>query len=131
MLRGIAGWVRLPNELWETTMRRMTDRVTNALQQWPLKSWGERLYEARWKHMCRLKMIPHSNLQMLSSRWSPPENIDAAWQFIPYRNKGHPNLGWGDDINSFCRSHQYCTWQSFAIGQANSLLDAYVQCCDK
>ena len=62
MLRKIVGWVRLPNELWETTMRRMTDRVTNALQQWPLKSWGERLHKARWKHMCRLKMLPNNNL---------------------------------------------------------------------
>ena len=33
MIRKIVGWVRVANEPWETTMRRMNQRMERALQQ--------------------------------------------------------------------------------------------------
>lgn len=130
MLRKIAGWVRLPNEPWETTMKRMTDRVTNALQQWPIKKWGARIHEARWKHVSRLKTMSPTSLQMLSSKWTPPENIDRTIQCRPYRNVGRPNLRWDDQINNFCRSNCDCTWQDMTVDQASNLINDYVEFCD-
>ena len=45
MMRKIVGWVRVPEEPWEDTMRRMKGRVDNALGQSKLKTWSLRLAE--------------------------------------------------------------------------------------
>ncbi len=43
MLRLIAGRVRLDDDDWNVTMRRMSDRVDRALSLYPVRSWRERL----------------------------------------------------------------------------------------
>ena len=37
MMRRIVGWTRVPGEEWELTMRRMGEKVSRALLQWPVK----------------------------------------------------------------------------------------------
>ena len=42
MLRLIVGWRRIANEDWEVTMRRMKERVSNALHHFQVQLWSHR-----------------------------------------------------------------------------------------
>ena len=48
MLRRIVGWRRIPDEPWDITMKRMKDRVNDALEQWPIKPWSDRVTLSKW-----------------------------------------------------------------------------------
>ena len=43
MLRRIVGWRRIPEEPWNETMRRMKNRANDALEQWRIKAWFDRV----------------------------------------------------------------------------------------
>ena len=58
MMRKVVGWVRIPDEPWEQTMRRMGTRVNNAVVQSKMKTWSMRLLETQWKFVARLKQLP-------------------------------------------------------------------------
>ena len=55
MLRKIVGWVRIGDESWEVTMRRMKDRVHRALLQQPIMAWTTRIGKALWKFILRIE----------------------------------------------------------------------------
>lgn len=59
MLRKIAGWVRIKNEPWEDTMRRMKDRVACALQQHLVMPWKKRIGQYLWKFILRVGSAPN------------------------------------------------------------------------
>ena len=44
MLRSIVGWVRIPDEPWENTMRRMNQRMEHAAYLHPLPSWSNQIF---------------------------------------------------------------------------------------
>ena len=48
-MRKIIGWVRVAEESWEITMRRMKERVNRGLQQYPMQWWTQRLGTYLWK----------------------------------------------------------------------------------
>ena len=58
MLRAIVGWVRHNDELWENTMRRMRDRIFNALSIYNVTPWGQQMAANKFKMVSRF-MIMH------------------------------------------------------------------------
>ena len=96
MLRKIAGWIRYGNEQWETTMRRMNIRVQNALHQFRIKPWSQRLSMARAKYFERLHTLPNDRWEVLSMRWIPASVVDNSQQYHAFRNVGRPLFRWTD-----------------------------------
>ena len=92
MLRRIVGWVRIPNELWATTMHRMNGRLQNAMRQHPVKPWSNRIADAKWKYVHRLKKMDHDKWPVLACRWRPDMVIDPDYIAQPKRKQGHPLL---------------------------------------
>ena len=90
MLRKIVGWVRIPKEPWENTMRRMSARVENALLQSKMKIWSIRLAETQWKFVSRLKILPITSWLSRAAFWQLLEVDDPSCEFLPHREAGHP-----------------------------------------
>ena len=67
MLRKIVGWVRIPEELWNETMRRMFAKVEHALKTCKVKVWSIRLAEMHWEFIARLKRLPPTSWQSLAA----------------------------------------------------------------
>lgn len=130
MIRKIVGWVRVANEPWETTMRRMKQRTERALQQFDIQQWDKRLCAIRWDHIARIKRLPAESWQCQSSYWSPGNMFDDAMGSVPYRNQGRPQLRWDDDINSFCKDHWGCTWQSAPVNEFEQQRESFLIYCD-
>ena len=100
-MRTIVGWVRVENELWEVTMRRMKHRVNQALHQYPVVWWTRRLATYLWKFAVRVKKPPPDCWINQSCGWEPNLIEDAACEYSPYRDVGRPRLKWDDILNRF------------------------------
>ena len=110
MLRKMVGWVRLPEEAWEVTMRRMKLRVANALAQYPIMWWTLRIAKCLWKFAVRVKQAPSESWICQTTTWKPQVIEDAQCEYIPYRSVGHPRAKWDDVLNRFCRIHFNSDW---------------------
>ena len=106
MLRKIVGWVRIPDEPWNVTMRRMTSKVENALDQSKMKMWSTRLAETEWKFIGRLKSLPLTSWQSRAAFSQPQEVEDEGCEYLPNRLRGHPLSRWDDRVSAF-------TWRHF------------------
>ena len=49
MLRSIVGWVRIPDEPWENTMRRMNQRMEHVAYLHPLPSWSNQYFTSQYR----------------------------------------------------------------------------------
>ena len=127
MLRKIAGWVRIGNEPWEETMRRMKDRVSCALQQYPVMPWKKRIGKALWKFILRVKTAPENSWIQQSSMWAPNEMNDDASDFLPYRCRGRPCLKWDSVVREFCLLHYGESWQKLSIDILSRCTEAFVE----
>ena len=76
MLRNIVGWVRVLDEPWEETMRRMKRRVEAALRQHPVCDWTERLHGQRWDTAWRIGQMSQEQWPKRAARWNPPDVPD-------------------------------------------------------
>ena len=90
MMRGIVGWVRIPEEPWDQTMRRMGTRVNNAVVQSKMKTWSTRLLETQWKFVGRLMQLPRTSWPSQAAFWEPQIISDPACEFVPHRERGRP-----------------------------------------
>ena len=95
MLRLIVGWVRLDDEDWNVTMRRMNDRVDRALSLYPVRSWRERLAHLQYNFAGQLGQKPESWAHRVSS-WSPPSTYPGAG-----RGRGRPACRWDDHLQKY------------------------------
>ena len=114
MLRKIVGWVRIPEELWNETMRRMSSKVEHALKTCKVKVWSIRLAEMHWKFIARLKRLPPTSWQSLAAHWQPFETEDISCEFLPNRTRGHLVSRWDDRISKFSWKHFGKRWQDIA-----------------
>ena len=101
-MRTIFGWVRISEEPWENTMRRMALRVNNVMGQSKLKHWSTRLAESQWKFVARLKQLPASSWPSRAAYWQPKDMRDVSCDFIPYREPGGQYTKWNDRVSKFC-----------------------------
>ena len=111
MMRKIVGWVRLPEEPWENTMRRMSARVDIAVGQLKVKEWSARILDTQWKFVGRLKFLPSSSWPSRAAFWQPPEIDDPSCAFLPHRAQGRPFTRWDDKVTKFSCEHFGEIWQ--------------------
>ena len=125
MLRKIAGWIRIRDEPWEYTMRRMRNRVENALQQYAVMPWKKRIGKYLWKFILRVKGAPNEAWIHQSSTWAPNEINDDASEYVPYRCRGRPLLKWDTVVNHFCTMHHNESWQNLSINILSRPTEAF------
>ena len=106
MLRNIIGWVRIPNEDWEITMRRMKNRVTNAMTIYNIPNIKEIILRHKWNFAKHIKNSSDLTWPRLVLEWNP--QYDDSDELVRRRTRGRPYLRWDDDIRSFCDEK----WQS-------------------
>ena len=99
----MVGWVRLADEAWDVTMRRMKIRVDRALLQRPTMWWTQRLAKYIWQFAVRVKTSPSESWLAQSTMWKPEMIDDDSCAFLPNRCRGCPRLKWDDSIRKFCR----------------------------
>ena len=133
MLRNIAGWVRIDDEPWEDTMRRMRGRVEAALRQHHVQSWSERVCRRRWEHAWHVARHPMS-WPLRSTKWDPTACPDPAAHRIPCRGPGRPLTRWDDTLATYtARAFHEGSWQQAAatrtLASWRRSSDAYVQHC--
>jgi hypothetical protein len=115
MLRKIVGWVRVQDEEWETTMRRMKGRVDDALLKYPMQMWKERIAKYLWNFILRVKSAPFDEWISQSSKWFPNECEDESSEFVAYRVRGRPYSKWDDVVTKFYREHYQKSWQNMPL----------------
>ena len=82
MLRKIVGWIRIKDEEWEETMRRMKHRVDRALQQYPFIPWRRRIAKYLWKVVLRVKTLLNESWINEASDWDPNECDDPSSEYF-------------------------------------------------
>ena len=100
MLRRIVGWVRIPEEDWSITMKRMSERVSRALIQWPSQPCFERIYIMQWDDACRVRSLLCTSWVVLSCKWEPHRVVDLSLGIMPNRLRGRPFFKMGRKISS-------------------------------
>ena len=87
MMRKIVGWQRFNDETWETTGRRMKERLNTALERQPVKPWSQARRELCDNLLAKLQSPNANGLLKRVFKWSlaPP----GAKRF-----QGHPFQRW-------------------------------------
>jgi len=133
MLRNIAGWVRIDEEPWEDTMRRMRHRLETALGQHHVQTWAGRVCRRRWEHAWHVAHRPMS-WPLRSTKWDPIACRDPAAHTIPGRGPGRPITRWDDTLATYsAHNFQQVSWQRAAAMHTPASWrrhgDTYVQHC--
>ena len=130
MLRSIVGWVRVPEEDWSITMKRMSERVSRALIQWPSKPWSERIYLMQWNSACRVRLLPRTSWVVLSCKWEPHRIVDVSSSVVASRPRRRPFLKWDAKLAAFSMAIFRCSWISVVsnIDWTNQK-DTYLRWC--
>ena len=95
MLRLIVGWVRLRDEPWDETMRRMRDRVSRALVLFPVETWPKKHLRHKYRYVGRV-LQKAGDLPARVLNWDPTSTDETA-----RRPPGRPALRWDDDLMPF------------------------------
>ena len=127
MIRHIVGWIRMPNEMWEVTMRRMKLKVATALCQWDVKPWSARIAKNQWLHAVRVNSMTSDRWAKLCARWEPARINDQALLTRPSRDKGRPYLRWDDNLSKYCGNQFGTKW--YDVSDA-SMAEHIEQYCD-
>ena len=104
MLREIVGRIRIQNEPWDVTMRRMKLRVARALGSRAIMPWKKRLAKNQWKFILGIKTARSESWIKLAFEWKPNECDDALNEYLAHRDRGRPNLRWDDVVIVFADS---------------------------
>ena len=112
MLRSIVGWVRIPDEPWENTMRRVNQRMEHAAYLHPLRCGAVNILKANTAWQPRLFPINFSWLlqPLLGCLWMiGVHNLPSA----PSRSRGRPPKRW-DQATRFV--FMYIFWRAKLVG---------------
>ena len=96
MLRKIVGRTRHPGDSWETVMRIMKVKVSNAMHQFYVQPWDKCVQVKRMGNIQRLATMDHGRWEKLLMRWEPNQVQDVSQEYFAYRLPGRPRLRWTD-----------------------------------
>ena len=95
MLRRIVGWVRLDDEAWELTGRRMKQKLNAALSRYPVRTWSGARENSRSRMIKRLEEGTAPILTILAFAWQPGSpNMNVQNGTRAYRCQGKPRQRW-------------------------------------
>ena len=126
MLRKIVGWVRLRDESWEVTMRRMKYRVEHALKLYVVMPWRKKIGKCLWDYVLRIKTASNESWIKQSSMWLPNESEDPDSEYFPYRCRGRPCLQWDTSVRKYCTSRFNSSWQLLSTEVLKNSMDDFI-----
>ena len=129
-MRGNVGWVRIGNESWDVTMRKMKVRVETVLSQHPIMWWNKRIAKYLWNFALRVKTSRVDSLLVQSTAWEPHMIDDDSCEIVPYRNSGRPRRRWDDSVADFCRIYFNAAWLNVPTETFSASIDAFIEFCD-
>ena len=103
MLRSIVGWVRVDNEDWAATMRRMNARVQAAMAIFPVQPWTEQLARRQYSLAARFSG-GRPTWATKAALWDFT-TVDAFAHYVPHRSPGRPQRRWDDFLGEFALEH--------------------------
>ena len=109
----------LSTDNWETTMRRMSLRLSRALNHHPITSWNERMRKAQWKYIARFTSLPASQWPVQASRWEIAEVNDDSCLCECRRNADGQLCLWENNIAKFGKMYLGSDW--YDVGMARFL----------
>ena len=121
MLRLVVGWRRCEGEDWADTMRRMRDRIANAMQIFPIEKWSE-LHYRRLFRFARRSACSDTEWTQKVIVWNPRYTHGAT------RARGRPPTRWDDRLQGFARDvlHNVSRWYD-SVHDGDE--DAFVEYC--
>jgi len=123
MLRVIVGWVRLREEPWADTMRRMRDRVDRAMNIFPIQPWSSQLARRKF-NLAGMFMKNQEDWPSIIIRWHPNSTNPIA-----FRSRGRPQRRWEDDFHEFTSVRfPGQDWRDIAVDNVlwNSQMEAFI-----
>ena len=96
MLRKIVGWTRHPGDSWETVMRVMKEKVTDAMSRYYVRPWEQSIRQKKIGHLQRVANMDGGRWEKLSKQWDPTVVQDLSQEYHAYREQGRPRLRWND-----------------------------------
>ena len=99
-MRSIVGWVRIPDEVWEITMRRLNQKMEHAASLHALPSWSNHYFV----NHCRLDVriaLNRCSWAATAIAWMPLGDCVHNFPSAPSRNKGRPHKRWDQAPASF------------------------------
>ena len=100
MLRSIVGWVRIPDEPWENTMRRMNQRMEHAAYLHPLPSWSNQYFKSQYRLATKIVSNQFS-WAATAVAWMPLDDWVHNFPSAPSRSRGRPPKRWDQALASF------------------------------
>ena len=126
MLRKMVGWIKIPEEPWNLTMRRISMKVQDALKLGKVKLWSIRLAEMQWKYLGRIKNLSLTSWQSRAAFWQPQEVEDESCEYLPNRVRGRPLSRWDDRVSRFSWNHFGKRWQDVPHADFFGALEKFV-----
>ena len=100
MLRSIVGWVRIPDEPWENTMRRMNQRMEHVAYLHPLPSWSNQYFTSQYRLATKIVSNQFSWVATAVA-WMPLADWVHNFPSAPSRSRGRPPKRWDQAVASF------------------------------
>ena len=100
MLRSVVGWIRLPDDEWADTMRRVNRRVERALKNFPVKQWTQQFADRQYNLATRFAR-EEDTWTTQSIRWDPLQQQDPHYIQVPHRTRGRPRRKWDDFLQQY------------------------------
>ena len=115
--------MRLREEPWADTMRRMRDRVDRAMNIFPIQPWSSQLARRKF-NLAGMFMKNQEDWPSIIIRWYPKSTNPIA-----FRSRGRPQRRWEDDFHEFtsaCFPSQ--DWRDIAVDAVlwNSQTEAFI-----
>ena len=104
ILRSIVGWVRIPDEPWVITMRRMNQRMEHAASLHPLQSWSNKYFINQYRLAFKIASN-QSAWAATAIAWMPLNDWVHNFPSAASRNRGRPPKRWDQALTSFSSTY--------------------------
>ena len=132
MLRSIVGWVRIPDEPWEITMRRMNQRMEHAASLHPLQPWSNQYFINQYRLASKIASN-QSAWAATAIAWMPLNDWVHNFPSAPSRNRGRPPKRWDQALTSFSSTYfgeQNWLKAAQSYNQWSAAESAFVKYCE-
>ena len=102
MLRSIVGWIRIADEPWRDTMRRMNERLQRAMRIHYVEPWEFQIFRRQWYYAHHVAINDQMVWPSLILNWQPNLVHDPYYTHMPHRTRGRPRTRWDDNLMNFC-----------------------------
>ena len=103
MLPSFVGWVRVNEEDWSETMRRMNHRPSVVLEPFPVPPWTEQL--AKRQSLLAAKIASEQFWSSIVGHWTCTTGWQVTFDSISCRKRGRPLVKWDDKLSNI--TNQY------------------------